>query len=99
LRGVGTIFLCGITVSAPTLAAVGERVKQGAVCFAPARLCPDHVRKQAERLPARVSDGKGSWIVLAGFRPEDLGPYEPLLPPVGDALRLKFKGKTVRVGE
>ena len=99
LRGVGTIFLCGITVSAPTLVAVGERVKQGAVCFAPARLCPDHVRKQAERLPARVTDGKGSWVVLAGFRPEDLGPYERLLPPVGDALRLKFKGKTVRVGE
>ncbi|HNX33863.1 MAG TPA: hypothetical protein PKM57_04500 [Kiritimatiellia bacterium] len=99
LRGVNTIFLCGITVSAPTLAAVQARVKQGAVCFAPARLCPGDVRKQAGTLPARIAEGKGAWVVLAGFRPEDLGPYEPLLPPVGDALRVKFKGRTVTVGE
>lgn len=99
LRGVNTIFLCGITVSEPTLAAVGERVKKGAVCFTTARLCPGHVRKQAEKLPARIVDGKGSWIVLAGFRPEDLGKYEPLLPPVGEKLRLKFKGKTVSISE
>jgi len=99
LRGVNTIFLCGIAVSAPTLAAVGERVKQGALCFTTARLCPEAVRRRAAARPARVDDGKGAWIVLAGFRPEDVGRYEPLLPPVGDALRLKFKGRTVTVGE
>jgi len=99
LRGVTTIFLCGIEVSEPTLAAVGDRVKQGAVCFTTPRLCPEAVRKQASALPARVADGKGAWIVLAGFRPEDLGAYEPLLPAVGDSLRLKFKGKTVAVAE
>jgi hypothetical protein len=99
LSGVNTLFLCGITVSEPTRAAVRERVKQGAVCFTPDRLCPEPVRKQAESLPARIIDGKGSWVVLEGFRPEDLGPYEPLLPPVGTALRLKFKGQVVNAGE
>jgi len=97
LRGVETIFLCGITISAPTLAAVEERVKQGARCFAPARLCPESIRKQAAQLPARADDGAGTWIVLAGFQPKDLGPFAPLLPQAGDALRLKFKGRTVRI--
>jgi hypothetical protein len=99
LRGVGTIFLCGICVSEPTLDAVRDRVKQGAICFTSARLCPEWVKKQAETLPARVTDGQGSWIVLAGFHPENLGPYETLLPSVGTALRLKFKGRVVNVGE
>jgi hypothetical protein len=99
LRGVNTIFLCGITVSEPTLAAVVDRVKHGAVCFTTARLCPEQVRKQATALPARIADGQGAWVVLAGFHPEDLGVYEPLLPAVGDTLRLKFKGKTVNAGE
>ncbi len=99
LRGIGTIFLCGITVSEPTLAAVQNRVKQGAVCFAPARLCPDQVKKQAKVLPARITDGQGSWILLAGFRPEDVGSYASLLPAVGTSLRLKFKGRVIHVVE
>ena len=99
LRGVDTLFLCGICVSGPTLDAVRNRVRQGARCFTSARLCPEWVKKEAGTLPARVADGQGSWIVLAGFHPENLGPYEPLLPSVGTALRLKFKGKVVNVGE
>jgi len=97
LRGVNTIFLCGIEISAPTLAAVGDRVRAGALCFASARLCPEPVRARAAKLPACVEDGKGAWIVVAGFRPEDLGPYQMQLPPVGDAFRLKFKGQTIRI--
>ena len=97
LRGVDTIFLCGIAVSEPTLAAVQERVKQGARCFAPARLCPESVRKQAAALPARVDAGSGVWIVLAGFQPQDLGPFASLLPQAGSALRLRFRGRTVCV--
>jgi hypothetical protein len=45
----------------------------------------------------RVKDRKGAWIVLDGFRPEDLGPHEASLPPVGDAMRLVFKGREVVV--
>lgn len=52
---------------------------------------------QAEKRPARVKDRKGAWIVLDGFRPEDLGPHAASLPPVGDAMRLVFKGREVRV--
>lgn len=95
LRGVRTLFLCGVTVSPETLAAVEACVRRGATCFAAARLCPERVRRQAAERPARVDDKRGAWIVLDGFRPEDLGPYEPLLPPVGHALRLKFKGRDV----
>lgn len=95
LRGVPTLFLCGVTVSPGTLAAVEACVQRGATCFAAARLCPERVRRQAAERPARVDDKRGAWIVLDGFRPEDLGPYEPLLPPVGHALRLKFKGRDV----
>ena len=71
--------------------------RRGATCFAVARLCPERVRRQAEKRPARVKDRKGAWIVLDGFRPEDLGPHEASLPPVGDAMRLVFKGREVRV--
>jgi len=35
-----------------------------------------------------------AWFVVAGFRPEDLGTYGAMLPPVGGALRLKVKGWT-----
>lgn len=70
-------------------------MKHGAVCFTTPRLCPAYVKKQAVVLPVRVADGKGAGVVLAGFHPEDLGAYEPLLPPVGNTQRLKFTGKTV----
>jgi len=99
LRCPGTLFLCGILISEPTLAAVRERVAQGAVCFAPARLCPAAVREQAKALPARVAEGAGAWIVVAGFRPEDLGPYAALVPPAGNTMRLRFKGQTVSVAD
>ncbi|HPA18542.1 MAG TPA: hypothetical protein PLU30_12400 [Verrucomicrobiae bacterium] len=99
LRSVGTIFLCGVTISEPTLAAVRGRVNEGAVCFAPSRLCPERVRRQAKALPARITDGQGSWIVLAGFRPEDVGPYRSLVPAAGTTLRLKFKGQVVPLSE
>jgi len=99
LRGVGTLFLCGIMVSEPTLAAVQERVAQGAICFAPARLCPPGVRKRAKALPARVDEGRGAWIVVPGYRKEDLGPYADLVPAAGTTLRLRFKGQTVSVEE
>ena len=97
LRGVRTIFLCGVTVSPETLSAVETCVRRGATCFAVARLCPERVRRQAEKRPMRVKDRKGAWIVLDGFRPEDLGPHEASLPPVGDAMRLVFKGREVVV--
>lgn len=98
LRTPGTLFLCGIVVSDQTLAAVQRRVSQGAVCFAPARFCPPGVRDRATALPARVAEGRGAWIVVAGFRPEDLGPYASLLPPAGTTMRLKFRGQEVSVG-
>jgi hypothetical protein len=99
LRTASTLFLCGIMVSEATLAAVQERVAQGAVCFAPKRLCPAAVREQAEALPARITAGRGAWIVVPGFRPEDLGPYASLIPAAGTTMRLRFKGQTVSVGE
>lgn len=99
LRSAGTLFLCGILISEPTLAAVQARVEQGATCFTPARLCPVAVRAQAQALPARVAEGRGAWIVVGGFRPEDLGPYASLVPPAGDTLRLRFKGQTIAVEE
>jgi hypothetical protein len=99
LAGVGTIFLCGITVSENTLRAVQDRVRGGATCFAPPRLCPADIRAAAASLPARIADGKGAWIVVSGFRPEDLGPHRALIPQAGPAMRLKFRGQTVAVGD
>ncbi len=98
LAGVGTIFLCGITVSEGTLDAVRQRVRGGATCFAPARLCPADIR-QAAHLPARVPDGKGVWIVVSGFRREDLGATAEMIPAAGSAMRFRFRGQMVPVDQ
>ena len=97
LRAVQTIFLCGITISDRALAAVQQRVRDGAICFTPARLCPPAVREQAPQLPARVPDGTGAWVVVQGFTPDDLGPYTSLLPKAGRTMRLAFRGQQVQV--
>lgn len=99
LRSVSTIFLCGITVSGRTLAAVRERVNHGAVCFSSVRLCPPDVRERAQVLPARVEEGQGSWILVSGFRPDDLGEHASKLPPSGRSMRLKFKGQVVELND
>jgi hypothetical protein len=99
LAGVNTIFLCGITISEGTLDAVRHRVRGGATCFAPARLCPADIRQAASHLPARLPDGKGDWIVVAGFRREDLGSMTDRIPAPGSAMRLRFRGQTVSVEE
>jgi hypothetical protein len=99
LATVNTIFLCGITVSEGTLDAVRKRVRDGATCFAPPRLCPADIRQAASHLPASVSDGKGVWIVVSGFRKEDLGAKADLLPQPGSAMRYKFRGQTVSLEE
>lgn len=98
LRTANTLFLCGITVSDNTLTAVRNRVRQGTICFAPARLCPEEIRKQATTLPAKIQDGTGSWIVVESFTLEGLGAYAKLLPTVGTDMRLRFKGQEVRIG-
>jgi len=97
LAGVKTIFLCGITISDGTLDAVRKRVRDGATCFAPARLCPADVRRAAAKLPARQPDGRGAWIVVSGFRREDLGPLIDQLPTPGATMRFRFRGQVVPV--
>ncbi|MCC6729983.1 MAG: hypothetical protein IT208_11660 [Chthonomonadales bacterium] len=87
------LFLCGIALTDETLVAARERVRAGAVCFAPARLCPSDVCASAAKLPIRVADGRGAWVVVAGFRREDLGPYARLIPAPGRAMRLRFDAK------
>lgn len=97
LDTVRTIFLCGITVAEGTLAAVQRRVREGSVCFTPERFCPPDVGEQAQQLPARVRDGRGAWIVVQGFKRDDLGTYISLLPKAGRTMRLRFRGQAVRV--
>lgn len=99
LTSVSTIFLCGITVSEGTLDAVRRRVRDGATCFATARLCPADVRQAATDLPASVPDGKGVWIVVSGFGKEDLGAKVDLVPKPGSAMRYKFRGQMVPIEE
>jgi hypothetical protein len=99
LATVDTLFVCGVTVSEETLAAVRRRVSAGATGFIAQRLCPDDVRAQAGPLPARVAEGKGAWVVVGGFRPEDLGEYAGLVPAAGESMRLRFKGREVEVPE
>jgi hypothetical protein len=95
LRSVTTLFLCGIEVSEKTLSAVRQRVRDGAACFSTARLLPPDVRARVGDLPCRIQEGKGAWIVVAGFKPDELGAYRSLLPKPGDAMRLRFKGREV----
>ncbi|NLY00635.1 MAG: hypothetical protein GXY83_31445 [Rhodopirellula sp.] len=97
LAGVKTIFLCGITLSEGSLKAVRERVRDGATCFTTPRLCPPDVRQAASVLPASLPDGKGTWIVVSGFRREDLGATAEMLPEPGSAMRLQFRGQMVSV--
>lgn len=97
LRTVRTFFLCGITISPQTMDAVRNRVRQGAICFAPARLAPSGVLPAAATLPARVDEGAGAWIIVPAFTREGLGAYMDLLPAVGDSMRLRFKGRDVHV--
>ncbi len=99
LRTVRTIFLCGIEVSDATMAAVRAKVKAGATCFAPRRLCPADVREKSAELPAKVAEGKGAWIVVGGYERTDLGQYLPLVPTVSKGMHLRFKGRDVIAGE
>ena len=97
LATVDTLFVCGNAVSVETLAAVRRRVNAGATCFIAQRLGPADVRAQAKTLPARLPEGKGAWVVVSGFRPEDLGRYATLVPAAGTTMRLRFKGREVVV--
>jgi hypothetical protein len=97
LRTARTLFLCGITISPETLGAVRNRVREGAICFTPARLAPPDVQRAGATLPARVDEGAGAWIVVPAFTREGLGAYADLLPAVGDTMRLRFKGRDVHV--
>jgi hypothetical protein len=98
LATVSTVFVCGVTVSDETLVAVRRRVRDGATCIIARRLCPEDVRARATGLPARVAEGAGEWVVVGGFRPEDLGEYRSRLPAAGEGMRLRFKGRDVLVG-
>lgn len=80
LASVRTLFLCGVELSVRTRVAVRKRVRAGAVCFAPTRFCPSAIAGAVLKRPARVSDGKGAWIVVDGFTPRDLGKYRALIP-------------------
>jgi len=97
LATVDALFVCGVTVSDETLAAIRRRVRDGATCFIAQRLCPENVRGRAPALPARVAEGRGEWIVVAGFRAEDLAEYASRVPAAGESMRLRFKGREVRV--
>ena len=97
LATVDTLFVCGITVSEGTMAAVRRRVSRGATCFIAQHLCPAELREQTKALPARVPEGKGAWVVVGGFRPDDLGRYAALVPAAGKTMRLRFKGREVEV--
>lgn len=63
----------------------------------PARLCPADVRQAAAKLPARLSDGKGAWIVVSGFRREDLGAMIDQVPSPGTTMRFRFRGQVVSI--
>lgn len=80
LASARTIFLCGIQISDATRAAVRRRIRAGATCFAPVRYCPEDVKVAAKHLPARVRDGKGSWIVVSGFTPSEVGRFRRIIP-------------------
>jgi len=97
LEGVKTVFLTGLDLPAPALNAVSRRVRAGAVCFAPRRLCPAGIAAQAAALPARVADGRGSWVVVDGYSPEQLGEYARLVPTTRDGMQLRFGERTVRI--
>ncbi|HQK93585.1 MAG TPA: hypothetical protein PLD23_08765 [Armatimonadota bacterium] len=98
LEGVKTLFLAGLDLPRPTLEAVGRRVRAGAVCFAPRRQCPEGVAARAAALPMRVPDGRGSWIVVDGFAPEQLGEYLRLVPTTHEGMHLRFGEHAVRIG-
>jgi hypothetical protein len=96
LKGIGTLFLCGIAVSEPTLAAVRRCVREGAVCFAPPRFCPPEVRTRAASTGSaagsavRVRDGKGAWIVAPSFELRALGDLRRMLPGLSGRLDLRL---------
>ncbi len=97
LATANTFFVCGTAISPESTAAIGRRVRAGAICFVASRLAPKHVRDAAAKLPARVSDGRGAWIVVDGFTPEQLGVYRRLVPPPAKTMRLRFRGKEVGI--
>lgn len=95
LSSANAIFLCGFAVSPETLAAVGRRVGEGATCFTTPRLAPEPIRRKAGAgLPARVEEGKGSWILVEGFTEAQVGPYLDRIPapPDSSVMRLRFAG-------
>lgn len=99
LATVNTVFLCGVMVSDGALEAVSRRVREGATCFVSARLAPRAVVQRARRLPARLAEGRGQWVVVEGFDREGLGDQARLLPEPGEKMRLRFAGREVVLPE
>jgi hypothetical protein len=67
LEGLKLIFLTGMRISQHTLAAVEQRVRQGALCVLPPRLAPSGSHLQQVKDITHVPDGKGAWLVVPEF--------------------------------
>lgn len=91
IRGIGTLYLCGIQVSAPTLAAVRAEVRRGARCITAARFAPEGMRR-----PGSYRDGKGEWVVVPAFTP---GMAPPWRPPTGPGMTLRFGDRRVTISD
>ncbi|MHB1462535.1 MAG: hypothetical protein ACYC1M_14705 [Armatimonadota bacterium] len=98
LQGLGVIFACGIEISEQTMSALQSCVKAGAVCFIIQHLAPQRLRELNGAPSTRISEGKGSWVVMDSFTPEAMAPYKQLLPKNDGSMWLRFKNRRVKVG-
>lgn len=100
LTGLRLIFLTGVAISAPTLAAVQRCVREGATCVLPPRLAPPESGLVSAREITLVADGEGRWLVVPEmyrlhYECFCAGPVTPLLretlaPLVGDGDTLVY---------
>ncbi|HHU84779.1 MAG TPA: hypothetical protein GXZ23_06380 [Clostridiales bacterium] len=97
LESVKLAFLCGYRISADTLKAVTEMVKdKGMVVVTSKRFAPDYILSQVKGKYCEIIDGKGKWIITDSFSSNKLKKaLETYLGKKGE-IRLTFKDREIK---
>ncbi len=96
LSSLKLCFLCGIHISRETLKAVEELVREnGLTVVTSKRFVPDSLACRVSGSYSEITDGKGKWIVVGGFR--NCRMKKEVRPFLGNKneIRLTFGDKTV----
>lgn len=93
LKTLRLAFLCGVKISASTLEAVGELVREnGLTVVTSVRFAPKHFAENYTGGTAVFADGTGKWVITDNMAGEELkNEIKPLLGK-DDEIVCKFKG-------